>query len=423
MHGFVKRREEKNMRHRYLLTVLAVAAASTMLARSSFGQGYGTDLQNVMAPASGGMAGVSTARPQDVPSAIFGNPATMAQFEGTQFTIGGGWLEGYPTVDHQADGAGAAFTATSRTEGFLTPEIGVTQDLRPVGLNGTFGLGLASESGLGAEYRGMVPQTPLINNSSSEYLVLGVNLGAGFQLNDRLALGAAITLGNAFEELGNVGPLASAAMVNAYGLRGTIGATYDLNECNTLGFYYQSKMHFTMIDGVRLGTDYFNVNIDQPDTFGIGLANRSLMGGNLLLACDVYYKLWQDADLWQDLMVNQWVFAVGAQYTSGCTKYRIGYSFNSDPINHSVGAQLDGFPVGQDALQLYQAANLPLVNQHRITAGIGRQDVLFRGLDVDLYAGGMLPQSGQFGPSNTSSLGIYYLGLGLTWRYLPSTHE
>jgi long-chain fatty acid transport protein len=411
------------MRYRLLLTVSAAALASTIFTKTTFGQGYGTDAQNVMAPASGGMAGVSTARPQDVPSAIFGNPATLAQFEGTQFTIGGGWVEGYPTVDHQADNAGAAFTATSRTEGFLAPEIGVTQDLRPLGFKGTAGLGLASESGLGAEYRGMVPQNALINNSSSEYLVLGVNLGAGFQLTDRLAIGSTITLGNAFEELGNVGPFTSSAMVNAYGLRGTVGATYELNDCNTLGFYYQSKMHFTFPNAVRVGTDFFNVNIDQPETFGIGLANRSLMGGNLLLAADVYYKLWQDADLWQDVFVNQWAIAVGAQYTSGCTKYRLGYSFNSDPINHSVGDQLDGFPVGQDAVRLYQAANLALVDQHRITAGVGRQDLLFRGFDVDLYAGGLFPQTGQFGPTNRASLAMYYVGLGFTWRYLPSTHE
>ncbi len=300
----------------------------------------------------------------------------MAQFEGTQFTIGGGWIEGYPTVTHEADLAGNAFSATSRTEGFLAPEIGVTQDLRPLGYNGTIGIGLSSESGLGAEYRGMVPQNAIINDSSSEYLVLGVNIGAAFQLTDRFAVGTTMTLGNAFEELGNVGPLTSAAMVNAYGIRGSVGATYELNDCNTLGFYYQSKLHFDFPDAVRLGTNFYDVNIDQPDTLGIGLANRSLMDGNLLLAFDVYYKFWQDADLWDKVLVNQWAIAVGAQYTQGCNKYRLGYSFNSDPINHSVGDQLNGSLVGQQALQLYQAANLPLVNQHRITGGFGRQDVL-----------------------------------------------
>jgi long-chain fatty acid transport protein len=411
------------MIHRLGTTVLAGALLSTVLAAAGYGQGYGTDLQNVMGPASGGMAGVSAARPQDVPSAIFGNPATMAQFEGTQFTIGGAWIEGYPTVTNDGDLGSAPFSATSRTQGFMAPEIGVTQDLRPLGYNGTMGMGLASLSGAGAEYRGMVPQNNIINNSSSEYMVLGVNMGAAFQLTDRFAVGATMTLGNAFEELGNVGSLVSSAMVNAYGLRGGLGATYELNDCNTLGFFYQSRMNFTFPDAIRVGNNFQDIKVGQPDTFGIGIANRSLMDGKLLLACDAYYKLWDDAELWQDVMVNQWAIAFGAQYTQGCWKYRVGYSFNSNPINHSVGDQLDGIGVGQDALQLYQAANVPLVNQHRITGGVGRQDVFFRGLDLDLFAGGMLPQSDQFGPHNSASAAIYYLGVGFTWRYLPSTHE
>lgn len=415
------------MNPRRSITVLAVAIASAILAGHSYGQGYGTDLQNVMAPASGGMAGVSAARPQDVPSAIFGNPATMAQFQGTQFTMGGGWAEGYPTVTN--DGLnnslspGTPFSATSRTEGFLIPEIGVTQDLRPLGYNGTVGMGLGSISGVGAEYRGLAPESNILNNSSSEYLVLGMNMGAAFQLTDRLAFGAAVTLGNAFEELGNVGPITSAAMVNAYGLRGTIGLTYELNQCNTLGFYYQSKMGFTFPDAVRVGANFQDVKVSQPNTLGFGIANRRLMDGNLLLAADVYYKLWDDAYLWQDVLVDQWAIALGAQYTYGLTKYRLGYSYNSDPIDHNVGSRLDGIPVLQSDVQLYQAANVPLVNQHRITAGIGRQDVLFRGLDVDLFAGGMLPQTGQFGLHNSASLAVYYLGLGLTWRYDPSTRD
>ena len=40
---------------------------------------------------------------------------------------------------------------------------------------------------------------------------------------------------------------------------------------------------------------YRNITIAQPTTFGLGVANRSLMDGNLLLAADVYYKLWDDS--------------------------------------------------------------------------------------------------------------------------------
>ena len=301
----------RTYRHLLGLLVVFVVSSHAGLAR---GQGYGSDLQNVMAPASGGMAGVSTALPQDVPSAVFGNPATLAQFEGTQFTMGGGWVEGYPTVVHTPDGfIGTPFSATSRTEGAAATEIGVTQDLRSLGVAGTLGLGLAGISGGGAEYRGEAPGT-LLNNESGEYLVLGINLGAGYQLTDRLSVGATMTLGTGFEQLGFVGPLTSSAMVNAYALRGSVGVDYKLTDCTTLGFYYQSKMSFTFEDAVSvLGSPtYRNINITQPTTFGWGVANRSLMNGDLLIAADVYYKLWEDAALWQDIMVNEWAVAVGS---------------------------------------------------------------------------------------------------------------
>ena len=268
-------------RHLLGLVFVFVVAAHAGLAR---GQGYGSDLQNVMAPASGGMAGVSTARPQDVPSAIFGNPATLAQLEGTQFTMGGGWVEGYPTVTNTDPRFGGPFgNVTDR--GAAATEIGVTQDLRPLGLAGTLGIGLAGISGGGAEYRGEAPGT-ILNNESGEYLVLGINLGAGFQVTDRLSVGATITLGTGFEQLGFVGPVLNSAMVNAYALRGTVGVNYDLNDCTTVGFYYQSKMSFTFEDAVSVTgfPNYRNVNIAQPTTFGWGIANRSLMDGNLLLA-------------------------------------------------------------------------------------------------------------------------------------------
>ena len=286
-------------------------------------------------------------------------------------------------------------------------------------MTGTLGLGVAGLSGGGAEYRGNVPESPdLLNNTSGEYFVLGINFAGGFQVTDRLSVGGAMTLGSGFEQLGFTAPAISSAMVSAYALRGTFGVDYDLNDCNTVGFYYQSKMSFDYLDGVRVGSTYQDVRIDQPTTLSLGIANRSLMDGNLLIAADVYYILWQDAALWKDVMLNQWAFAVGAQLTRDKMKYRAGYSFNSNPINHDVGNNFDGIiGVGADAIQLYQASSLAFVNQHRITGGIGRQDLLLPGLDLDLFAGGLLPASDSFGLHNRASLALYYLGVGFTWRY------
>jgi long-chain fatty acid transport protein len=56
----------------------------------SYGQSFGVELQNTLMPASGGMGGVSIARPQDLTSAMNANPASLSQFRGTQFPFGGG---------------------------------------------------------------------------------------------------------------------------------------------------------------------------------------------------------------------------------------------------------------------------------------------------------------------------------------------
>ena len=81
------------MKNRGFFIAVFVATIMSGYSQIAIGQGYGTDAQNVLTPASGGMAGVSLAEPQDVPAAIFGNPATLTQFRGTQFTLGGAWVE------------------------------------------------------------------------------------------------------------------------------------------------------------------------------------------------------------------------------------------------------------------------------------------------------------------------------------------
>ena len=171
-------------------------------------------------------------RPQDVPSAVFGNPATLAQFHGTQFTLGGGWVEGYPTVTRS---------------GFLDP-----------------------------------------------------------------------------------------------------------NE------------NYTVTSGTE------------------GMIGR-----------DVYYKLWEEADFYEDIFVNQWAFAFGTQLTRGRLKDRCGYSYNTNPINDNVGNRLSGLPVLQDAIQFLQASSTGVFNQHRLTGGVGCEGFLFPNLDLDLFAGGFskLPTS------------------------------
>ena len=63
----------------------------------------------------------------------------------------------------------------------------------------------------------------------------------------------------------------------------------------------------------------------------------------------------------------------------------------------------------------YLQAQLAVVNQHRISAGIGKVDVL-PGVNFDLFAGGMFQASQDLGATEVS-LNSWYAGGGITWRF------
>jgi hypothetical protein len=82
-------------------------------------QSFVVELHNTLMPASGAMAGASISRPQDLTSAINGNPATLAQFRGTQFSFGGAWAEATYNRQHAGEVLPNvdAFSAKSEAQG------------------------------------------------------------------------------------------------------------------------------------------------------------------------------------------------------------------------------------------------------------------------------------------------------------------
>lgn len=177
------------------LGILPVALLGTQLA---YAGPHGYDLHNTLAPASGGMAGTSLAKPQDLTSAIYGNPATLTQMKGTQFSFGATFYQ--PEVDLTHDGSvtGTAFRASSGTEIFPVPNVGVTQDLSELGLPATLGLGLTAVSGIGAEFR----SEPGSLGAGAEFILFGVNAGLGYALTENLSVGAAATISFAQLDMG-----------------------------------------------------------------------------------------------------------------------------------------------------------------------------------------------------------------------------
>jgi hypothetical protein len=185
-----------------------------------------------------------------------------------------------------------------------------------------------------------------------------------------------------------------------------------------------TKQNFTFDDAISLelldGTfDVVrDIKMDLPDTFGLGFANESLLGGRLLVATDVLFMQWDNADLFAPIYNNQWAFQVGTQYkVSRRVRLRLGYVYAENATEANPGGTAGGItpPRGVQAIQ-YLQAELPNINQHRISAGIGIRDVL-PGVDLDLFGGGMPRASENFGPFTSANLETYWAGFGMTWRF------
>lgn len=379
------------------------------------GQTFGVELNNTLMPASGGMAGTSIARPQDLTSAVNANPATLTQFKGTQATFSGAWAEGTFDLTQSAPipllGI-QPFSGKSEAQGSAVGNIGVTQDFSALGLPATFGVGFVTTSGLFADFR----QFPASNGTNTGLSVFSAPVMLGVDLTDRLHVGAGMALGIGILDPPFVG---IGGMTLDYALRGNIGASYDLTSATNIAAYYQTRQHFNFDNAIRLPVidRYQDVNLDMPQNIGLGIANRSLADGRLLLAVDTLYKLWGNADTFKSVYDDQFVVQIGSQYTMGRIKLRSGYAWAQNPLAANPTADIGGVvPPGGLPAYNYTQALLAVTNPHRLTFGVGISDAL-PGVDLDLMAGGMFRDTEQIGASTTTSIASYWIGTGVTWRF------
>lgn len=393
------------------LLLILVGCAS----HEAYAQTFGVELHNTLMPAAGGMGGTSIAMPQDLTSAINANPATLTQFRGTQFQFGGGWAE--PTFNLSQDAPIPLlnvdpYAAKSTAPGGPAGNIGVTQDFSALGMPVTLGIGFVTTSAGFSDFRHVTES----NGTNTASAIFSLPVGLGVDLTDRLHLGASMALGIAFFDAPFV---AIGGMTPDYALRGTLGVNYDLTDFTTVGGYYQSSQSYRFDNAVRFGPAGISqdVNMELPQNVGVGLANHAFMDGRLLLATDLLYKIWDEADMFRSVYDNQWVVQVGAQYTTGRYKFRAGYAWAENPLDPNPGINIGGVtpPGGFPAIR-YTQALLAVTSEHRVSGGIGVVDVL-PGIDMDLMAGGMFRDREQLGASTSTSIASYWIGMGLTWRF------
>ncbi len=393
--------------------VLLVAGWMLSMVPTSYGQTYGVELHNSLMPASSGMGGASLSQPQDLQSAIYGNPATMIQFEGTQFSFGGGWAEPTYNITQTSNAplAGVSpFQAKSQAPGSLIPNIGVLFDTSVMGRQVKVGIGFLGNAGIAVDFR----QVPESNGTHASLLALDLVNSVAMQMTDRMSVGASFNLGTGVLD----GPFASSSSSQTdYATRGSIGLNYDLGQGRTFGAYWQSRKDHSFNDIARFPTGSFqDINLAMPSNFGFGIANRNLMCGRLLLATDVLFKQYSDADFFKSVYDDQWVFQFGSQYiVNPRIRLRAGYAYNENPLLATVPLTIGGtIPIGGLPAVQYVQGQFASVSQHRMTGGVGIRDVM-PGMDLDLSVGGMFRGTDTFG-GTTASVESYWVAFGLTWR-------
>ncbi len=399
-----------------LLTAFACCWLASIPMRTN-AQTFGTELGNTMMPASGGMGGVSITQPQDVISALHGNPATLRQYSGTHFSFSGGWLENTYNISHEGGLLPGidTFSAKSSSPGIVVGNIGVSQDFDAYGRRITAGVALVSAAGASFD----VSSAPESNGTASSFYVLEVIPSVGFNLTDRLTAGAGFGIGLSTLD----GPFTGTSKNTPdYGVRATFGLNYELPSGRSIGAYCHTEEDFNYSDAIVL--ELFNGNVTLPEdlplqlpaSVGIGIADQSFLSGRLLLAADVVYRFYGDATFFQDIFDDQLALQFGTQYDAGRCKLRAGYVWAENPIKKDPGISIGGItPPGEvDAIQYIQA-QFAAIAKHRISAGIGIPNLL-PGVDLDVFAGGMFKNSQQLGAS-AASIESYWLGGGFSWHF------
>lgn len=376
---------------------------------------YGTDLNLTMMPAAGGMGGVGVARPQDISAAVFGNPATMNQYGAhTHFSFGATFYKPDVTANHDGTATGTAWEEDSDASDYLIPSVSI---IHPLGNGMSMGLGLTPVAGIGSDFR----DVPGSLGPIAELILFGANAGVSYQVDERWNVGASVTLGNGYFQAGLA---ENSASVHGFGVRATVGTTYEV-DATTFAAYYRSPLSVEYENATQYSaTDFWDLTVEQPQEVALGIANSSLMDGNLLLEANVIWKNWEKADFYGDIYEDQTVFALGAQLQQGNLKWRVGYSYADSPIKDGVGSNVGeatallagGSTVALNPVlvQYLQATNAEVVWKHQITAGLGY--AVNNNFSIDLHVAAALEEDEQIGATNVEA-GAWQLGAGLNWRF------
>lgn len=395
-----------------------------------FGTGFYLPDQNAKAQGQGG----AFAAQADNPSAVFYNPAGIAQLEGTQITLGSEF------INFQADFENNAGSKQDMNDKWAAvPGIFITSDLCTEKLG--VGLGIYSPFGLSTDwddtgllrYDAAFSKIEMLNvNPAIAYQILPqLSLGGGvdyyylraYELNAMRDYGAVIGLSGAFD-----GGLSYDADGSDWGFNA--GILFTPHPKHSFALTYRSSVTIdtdgkfdatTIPSFMGLGSALsFNASSDLnfPSVVTGGYAFRPIE--KLKLEVDVTWLEWSVTDKLEienedsgGLLIDKtldwddsWTFAVGAEYMVNERWYlRAGYGFAESPIPEETFSP-----------------SIPVIDRHVISAGTGYKWERFT---IDLaYSIGLTSDRRDIDTNNLSStvLGsfdilVHEIGVSANYRF------
>ncbi len=274
-----------------------------------------------------GMAGAVVAAPQDS-GTIITNPAglSLLDMEDVRFDMGFGFLNP-PRKANGNDSDSNLFLIPSGAVAFK-----IDDEL-------TFGVGMAGLSGMGVDFKDIAP-LPGNQNVVTTKQFYRIAPGFSYQMNDKLALGAALNID--YQSLALDNALMHLPQKQVYGFGITLGAIYKISDALQFGASYVSKQSMSEFEWNTTAGAY-SMTMDAPQTVTLGLAYQP--GDGLLIEADIKHIAFSDVlDKvafntpagpstmnfgWDD----QVVFALGIQKKiSDKTTLRAGLNYGESPI-------------------------------------------------------------------------------------------
>ena len=210
-----------------------------------------------------GMAGAVVAAPQDS-GTIITNPAglSLLDIEDVRVDLGFGFLNP-PRKANGVDSDSDLYMIPSGSVAFKIDE------------KLTLGMGMAGLSGMGVDFSDVTP-APGNQNVVTTKQFFKVAPGFSYQMNDKLALGAALNIDYQSLAMDMDMSAAGGAVMHlpqnqVYGFGFSLGAIYKISDALQFGASYVSKQSMGSFDW-NTSAGAFSMTMDAPQTLSLGLA-------------------------------------------------------------------------------------------------------------------------------------------------------